>query len=755
MSDQAPRDSIGSDAGQAAADSICTGFTRGWMTGQRPGIVDVLAEVEAEARPALLRRLLPLELEFRRATGEEPKAADYSEHLGEFADVIVEFFEKSVPTAGVSTAEDTETIVRSPRPSPSLPPDSPLAEESTSDRHGDATPQPPDRDAPDSEQLGAVELSPGETDQTIVESAAVTPDSNAKSFETDLDLSPVAKADPARTLLEDGETINVRPQTTSASDSEFGYDLIQEIARGGMGVVFKARQKKLKRIVALKMILSGQLASQEEIRRFYVEAEAAAALDHPNIVPIYEVGEHNGQHFFSMGFIEGTSLTAWAQMKKPSPVDAALVIKTVAEAVHYAHQHGIIHRDLKPANILMDGDRPHVTDFGLARNLEGDSAMTTTGQIMGTPSYMPPEQARGDLEAIGPASDVYSLGVILYELLVGRPPFNASRVLETLELVQHAEPTPPRSLNRSVDRDLDTIVLKCLRKDTSERYASAQELADEIERYRNGEPILARRIGPVARAWRWCRRKPILTGLVAAVLLAAVSLTVVFSLGRQVRDARAVATIRDELALRLAQPQLDVEWLASFDQPLAKAAALDTKAAGDFRSSVHSSYVTHIRAKLREARLSADDYSKIEKALSGLATRDGDVTGLRELLEQRKSDWQLLVEFAAPWESMPEVNQPLRQTDAALVLVGDDKQIPVVTRSVPLVSIDSGNRVRIEARFDDAWRNSARIGLTLLLRGQQGYGFQLRVPDSIESAGEDEPPSPKQPAQPDTTATDE
>jgi WD40 repeat protein/tRNA A-37 threonylcarbamoyl transferase component Bud32 len=309
----------------------------------------------------------------------------------------------------------------------------------------------------------------------------------------------------------------------SVPQRSFGdYELLQIVAHGGMGVVYKARQIKLQRIVALKMIRSGDWASGEEVQRFYEEAEAVAQLDHPGIVPIYEVGQYEGQHYFSMGFMEGGSLTRLLKEGPLPPRKAAELGQGIADAVSYAHERGIVHRDLKPGNVLLDRDgRPKVSDFGLAKRVQGTSNLTVTGQVLGTPNYMPPEQATGKTDKVGPLSDVYSIGAVLYCLLTGRPPFQAASPIETLQQVIEREPVPPRELNPGVDYDLETICLKCLQKEPSKRYGSAQKLGEDLCRFLAGEPIEARRVGPGERLVRWGRRKP---ALAAAVLFAAVLL---------------------------------------------------------------------------------------------------------------------------------------------------------------------------------------------------------------------------------------
>ncbi len=298
------------------------------------------------------------------------------------------------------------------------------------------------------------------------------------------------------------------------------YELIAEVGRGGMGVVYRARQIDLDRIVAIKMILSSHLASADQVDRFYAEARAAARLRHPNIVGMYEVGEHRGQHFFAMEFVDGPSL---AQKLKAGPLDptaAARCVLIVARAIQYLHTQGLVHRDLKPSNILLDGDdRPCVTDFGLAKMLEADGQVTHTGAIVGTPNYMSPEQAAGRAAAVGPLSDVYSLGAVLYESLTGRPPFSGEAPLETLVQVLEGEPARPRVLRPAIPAGLETICLKCLEKAPDRRYASAEALADDLERFLKGEAVEARRANPWQRLFRWSRREPALAARLSTLAI--------------------------------------------------------------------------------------------------------------------------------------------------------------------------------------------------------------------------------------------
>jgi eukaryotic-like serine/threonine-protein kinase len=341
------------------------------------------------------------------------------------------------------------------------------------------------------------------------------------------------------------------------------YELLSEIARGGMGVVFRARQVGLNRMVALKTIVGGTLASSAQVERFKTEAEAAANLDHPNIVPIYEVGEHDGEHYFSMRLVEGGSLEqrldqyalpggsgdrsprTRAELKERQQRIARLMV-TIARAVHHAHQRGILHRDLKPANILLDAQgEPLITDFGIAKPLTSDGRWTQSIMVMGTPSYMAPEQAAGARQ-LTTAADIFSLGAILYHLLTRRLPFSGATPVETLQRVMYQEPAAPHAVNADVDRDLETICLKCLNKDPDRRYSSAEALADDLARWLSGEPITARPVGQAERVWRWCRRKPALAtlwlGLATAILAGAVVSTALWR-----RAEGTATTLRESL----------------------------------------------------------------------------------------------------------------------------------------------------------------------------------------------------------------
>ncbi|HEV3081042.1 MAG TPA: serine/threonine-protein kinase, partial [Gemmataceae bacterium] len=326
-----------------------------------------------------------------------------------------------------------------------------------------------------------------------------------------------------------------------------GYEVQEMLGRGGMGIVYKAWHLRLNRPVALKMLLGGVYAQPEELERFLREAETVAGLRHPNIVQVHEAGDVDGRPYFTMEFIEGGTL-AQKLAGTPQPArQAAALVAVVGQAVHTAHQGGIVHRDLKPGNILLTADgTPKLTDFGLARRLKGTAGLTQSGAPLGTPSYMAPEQAEGKARAVGPAADIYALGAILYELLTGRPPFRAETAAQTLQQVISQDPVPPSRLNATVPRDLETICLKCLEKDSAQRYPSALAVAEDLHRFQRNEPIVARPVGPLERAVRWTRRKPTAAALVATAL-ALVALALGGLAWFEKEQARRRAELRDEV----------------------------------------------------------------------------------------------------------------------------------------------------------------------------------------------------------------
>jgi serine/threonine-protein kinase len=334
--------------------------------------------------------------------------------------------------------------------------------------------------------------------------------------------------------------------------SRFGeYELLEKIDSGGMGVVHKARHVRTRHTVALKMILGGELASEAAVYRFHDEAEAASHLDHPNIVPIYHVGEHEGRHYFTMKLMRGGSLADDLERFRGDPRGTAELVATIAMAVHYGHQRGILHRDLKPANILLDGEgKPHVADFGVAKRVDTSGALTHPGVLVGTPSYMAPEQADPRTKTLTTAADVYSLGVILYELVTGKCPFEGKDTSEILEKVRKSPPADPRTIEPRVDRDLATICFRCLEKDPANRYRSAEDLALEIRRYLNGDPI--GKVGRAERAWRWCRRRPFAAAIIAesALLLVIATVAALMGAAAQERDRREEVLRANEYAAR-------------------------------------------------------------------------------------------------------------------------------------------------------------------------------------------------------------
>jgi WD40 repeat protein/predicted Ser/Thr protein kinase len=540
-----------------------------------------------------------------------------------------------------------------------------------------------------------------------------------------------------------------------------GYEVLEVIGRGGMGKVYKARHRLLQRLAAIKVPLPGLLAEDAERERFLREARAAAGLRHPLICPIYEVGQHQGQPFIAMGFIHGEDLRAWIARQRPSPRQAAEVVAGLARAVGYAHDHGVIHRDIKPANVMVDAEtgQPVLMDFGLAKELTGEgSKLTQTGQVMGTPAYMAPEQAAGQLEGVGPAADVYSLGAVLYELLCGCPPFQGS-VGEVLRRVQTEEPVPPRRLTPRLHRDLETICLKALAKDPARRYATAIALAEDLERFYSGEAILARREGLAGKVWRTVRRRPVTyLSILAACLGVAVAGTIAW---RADRDRR-VADLQSRLEAGLDAGDWSANHLAQLDGQIADLARLAPEQAVAVRRRLHQRFADAIRASIRTSRvlpkeiatieaalkrlqardpeqvpalrqainqhigkfieetlrlprLTPEDVARLETALRLLAIRDpARVPALRQAAAQRLRDWETVFELKAPFTNLKEVlDAPgLRVGAKGLAFPAPPAPAPLPITTV-LTRFPCQGNAQLEVEMDDSWRDASEIRLLL------------------------------------------
>ncbi len=468
----------------------------------------------------------------------------------------------------------------------------------------------------------------------------------AATFDSDVGAQPGSDFHTEGNLFVGGKTL-VKPDADgdgAGSGPErpvvAGYEILGELGRGGMGVVYKALQTKLNRIVALKMVLAGAHAGKDQLARFNLEAQAVAHLQHPNIIQIYEVGEHSGLPYFSLEFIDGGSLSDKTEGKPQEPLEAADMIERLARAMQHAHEHGIVHRDLKPMNVLLMRDgTPKITDFGLAKRLEGESSsQTRSGAILGTPSYMAPEQAMGEIEKIGPLTDVYALGAMLYELVTGRPPFLAATPMDTVIQVTKDEPVPPTQLQPKLPRDVETICLKCLQKEQLKRYTSAGELADDLHRFLQGETILARPVSTPERLWRWCRRNPR-----TASLSAAVAILLLFS---SIVSSAAYLQIRQQKSEieRERNSAVEARNLAQQNAELARQKAEDEKIARDLADkSAEAALKAQLEAE-ENAKVAVDQGSLAINTLYNVVTkvqnqlREQPGAGMQKLRQDLLSD---------------------------------------------------------------------------------------------------------------------
>ena len=505
------------------------------------------------------------------------------------------------------------------------------------------------------------------------------------------------------------------------------YEVIEMVGRGGMGVVLKARQRVLGRLVAIKLPLSGQLADGEERERFLREARSAARLRHPNICPIHQIGEIDGRPFLVMGFIQGSTLQRWAEERRPSARQSAEMVALLAEAVDYAHQHGVIHRDLKPGNVIVDDDlgQPVLMDFGLAKELgEQDSHLTQSGQIMGTPAYMAPEQAAGRQDVIGPAADVYSLGAILYRLLCGQPPFSGS-VAEVLRKVQSDEPPALRTLAPKIHRDLETICLKAIHKLPGRRYSSAGELARDLKRFVAGEAILARREPWVRKVFRRIRRSPITTVAFAGLLLIG-AVAGVTGFKFFVTSQRATLAQRFEAGLDASDwPDLHLRTMQDLAAELAGLSGTEP-APWDGRLCQRVGEV--IDSILTQPRLAPQAASNVERLLAWLRDRDAQAArALQNAYDRRLRVWEPVFELVPPFDNLEQVldaSRMRREGDVlALVVDQDAQQFQPESGATLVVKADWAANVRLEVELDERWQSATSIGL--LLDVQQTYEAEV------------------------------
>jgi WD40 repeat protein/tetratricopeptide (TPR) repeat protein/predicted Ser/Thr protein kinase len=539
-------------------------------------------------------------------------------------------------------------------------------------------------------------------------------------------------------LLEQADrTLEREEQRTGGKVERLGkFELLAAVGEGGFGTVYQARDSQLGRIVAIKLPRHGAFRTDEERERFFREARAAAQLRHPNICPVHEAGEIEGRTYIAMEFIAGPNLHAWLKEESRNLREVAEIVAKLARAVHHAHQHSVIHRDIKPSNVMLDAEtgEPVLMDFGLAKDLGGASSeLTQTGEVMGTPAYMAPEQAAGRIERIGPASDTYSLGAVLYELVTGRPPY-VGRVGEVLLQVQSEEPPSLRQLMPRVHRDLETICLKAMSKEPSARYATAGELADDLERFTAGEAVLARREGRLARWARRVRRRPAQTAL---VLLTVAAVTAGAILARYGLEARRISQQLVAFEAGLEGPDWTAERLQQMDQLVEAIARSDPERAADARLRLDASLAASIRGRIGKARLDPQDREAIQGTLALLRGRDPQTAAdVDQELIERLARWDEMFALTAPFDHLQEV------FPSTIVATGDGL-LKSLTGRRTLSSVPCPGHVELEAEFDPSWRRSEGVGLVLNGNANTG-GYEFRLARRSVAPGEDRVPGERQ-----------
>lgn len=559
------------------------------------------------------------------------------------------------------------------------------------------------------------ELTDGDTVRAVDRATDVLPDVPRTDFGNDATLD--------HSTMHAGER---ESPPRSATPDVAGYVILGVLGRGGMGVVYQARQLRLNRLVALKM-MSEAGGDQEMLDRFQAEAEAVARLQHPHIVHIYDVGEHAGRPFLSLEYVEGGNLSQKIRQEPQTPRWAGRLVETLARAVHFAHEHGIIHRDLKPANVLMTADgQPKITDFGLAKHVHAQTGNTQTGTVLGTPAYMAPEQARGLTRKIGPTTDVYALGAILYEMLTGRPPFRGESALDVLDRVCSEEPVAPRQLQSRIHRDLETICLKALSKEPEKRYPTALALADDLHRFDAGESILARREGAVAKLARQVRRHR--TMLAVVVSLLAVILGVVLWASSAQTGARRLLTLRRTFDAQLDALDLKPVSFQQIEALVAEWERLAPEEAAEARHRLHEHWARRIEEHIRRPKLDSEDVAGLEEAVALLGARQPDLEmPLRRAMKERLGDWETVFQLELPFDNLTREFDPARlQRDGNSLLVRQasfENGQPFPPDQPLFAQHAARGNAELEAVFAAGWESAAELGL--VLNGGSGHSWPV------------------------------